>query len=141
MTTSGKTGAEIGSSEVVFAAVARNGDAARELAIVVIGGRESELVARATERGLTPLLASDDLLDDAIARALDQVAELDRLRTVSARVAQVERAKGILMERHKLSERDAHERMRRHARNLNVKLAVVAEAIEDSYLLISVDEP
>ena len=141
MTTSGKTGAGIESSEVVFAAVARNGDAARELAIVVIGGRESELVARATERGLTPLLASDDLLDDAIALALNQVAELDRLRTVAARLAQVERAKGILMERHKLSERDAHERMRRHARNLNVKLAVVAEAIEDSYLLISVDEP
>jgi response regulator NasT len=85
----------------------------------VIGGSESELLARATERGLERLLASDERLDDAIDLALKQVAELARLRTVTARLAQVERAKGILMERHKVTERDAHERLRRHARKLN----------------------
>jgi response regulator NasT len=153
MTTSGNTDAGIGGGELVFAAVAAagngensafsegNGDACRRGAIVVIGGSESELVARATERGLEGLLASDELLDDAIAMALKQVTELARLRTVTARLAKVERAKGILMERHKVTERDAHERMRRHARNLNVKLVIVAEAIEDSYLLIPTEGP
>jgi AmiR/NasT family two-component response regulator len=152
MTTSGKMDAGIGGGELVFAAVAAagngekrafgegSGDAARG-EVVLIGGSESELVARATERGLERLLASDERLDDAIDLALKQVAELARLRTLTARLAQVERAKGILMERHKVTERDAHERMRRHARKLNVKLIIVAEAIEDSYLLIPIDEP
>ena len=44
--------------------------------------------------------------------ALKQAEQFDRLRAVTARLAQVERAKGVLMERHKLSERDAHERLR-----------------------------
>ena len=94
--------------------------------------------AKAAEKRL---LASDERVDGAIDLALKQVAELARLRTVTARLAQVERAKGILTERHKVSERDAHERLRRHARNLNVKLIVVAAAIEDSHLLIPTDEP
>ena len=106
-----------------------------------MGARESELVARATERGLEPLLVSDEQLEDAIAMALQQAAELERLRTVAARLGQLERAKGILMERHKVSERDAHDRMRRHARNLNVKIAAVAQAVEDSYLLLPLEEP
>jgi AmiR/NasT family two-component response regulator len=153
MTTSGNTDAGIGGGELVFAAVAAagngekrafgegSGEAAARGEVVVIGGSESELLARATERGLERLLASDERLDDAIDLALKQVAELARLRTVTARLAQVERAKGILMERHKVTERDAHERMRRHARNLNVKLIVVAAAIEDSHLLIPIEEP
>ena len=108
---------------------------------MVIGGRESGLVERATELGLEIFLASDEELEDAVALALRQAAELERLRTVNARLAQVERAKGILMERHKVSERDAHDRMRRHARRLNVKLTAIAEAVEDSYLLVPAEEP
>ncbi len=138
-------------TEIVFAAAVTNGDgkdrpagdggaAPPGHAIVVVGARESELVARATERGLEPLLLSDERLEDAIAMALEQAEELERLRTVAARLAQVERAKGILMERHKVTERDAHDRLRRHARNLNVKLAAVAQAVEDSYLLLPLEE-
>jgi len=153
MTMSGKKRPEDGSSEVVFAAAAQtaNGDGlatgdpagarAAGRMIVVIGGPESELVGRATEHGLEPLLASDELLDEAISQALKHAAELQRLRSVTTRLAQLERAKGILMERHKVSEREAHERMRSHARRLNLKLAAVAEAVEDSYLLFPVEGP
>ena len=148
----GKPSVEVKTTEIVFAAAATNGDrnddpgdggivAADGHPIVVVGARESELVARATEQGLESLLVSDERLEDAIAMALQQAAELERLRTVAGRLAQVERAKGILMERHKVSERDAHDRMRRHARNLNVKLAAVAQAVEDSYLLLPLEEP
>jgi AmiR/NasT family two-component response regulator len=140
------------STETVFAAAAAGCDGTggslggerpvpNGTTVVVVGAGESELVARAVERGLEPLLVSDERLEDAIAMALEQAEELKRLRAVSARLAQVERAKGILMERHKVNERDAHDRLRRHARNLNVKLATVAQAVEDSYLLLPLEEP
>ena len=152
MATSRKTPARVEGREIVFSAAARcggrdgraddgAGGAAGGRPIVVIGGRESGLVERATELGLEIFLASDEELEDAVALALRQAAELERLRTVNARLAQVERAKGILMERHKVSERDAHDRMRRHARRLNVKLTAIAEAVEDSYLLVPAEEP
>jgi ANTAR domain len=151
MATSRKTGARVEGTGSVFSAAARRGEdggradggdgASGGRTIVVIGGRDSELVARAAKLGLEPLLASDELLDEAIELALRQTAELARLRVVTGRLAQVERAKGILMERHKLSERDAHDRMRRHARSLNVKLATIAEAVEASYLVVPPAEP
>jgi hypothetical protein len=152
MATSRKTAARVEETEIVFSAAARcgvsdgraddgGGSIGSERPLVVIGRGESELVARATELGLEILLASDEELEQAVALALRQAAELERLRTVSARLAQVERAKGILMERHKVSERDAHDRMRRHARRLNVKLTAIAEAVEDSYLLVPAEEP
>ena len=152
MATSRKTAARVEGTDIVFSAAARCGtgdgradgggeSTGSERPIVVIGRRESELVARATRLGLEILLASDEELEEAIALALRQAAELGRLRTANARLAQVERAKGILMERHKVSERDAHDRMRRHARRLNVKLTAIAEAVEDSYLLVPAEEP
>jgi ANTAR domain len=150
MATSRKTAAGVEGIETVFAAAAKsvagdgradgagggNGDGGRP--ILVIGHRDSELVARAAQLGLELLLASDEELEEAIAQALGQAAELERLRSVSA---QVERAKGILMERHKLSEREAHDRMRSHARSQNVKLTVIAAAVEDSYLLVPAEGP
>jgi AmiR/NasT family two-component response regulator len=104
--------------------------------VVLIGGRDSELVRQAADRGIAPLVPAAATLDEALALALKQAEELDRLRTVSTRLATVERAKGVLMERHKVSEHEAHEKMRRHARKLNVKLTDVAEAVLESYLLL-----
>jgi AmiR/NasT family two-component response regulator len=135
MATSRKATVRVDGSEMVFSAAATSADGSGRL-VVVVGGRESELATRAAALGLESLLASGADLEQAIENALRAAAELHRLRTVAARLAQVERAKGILMERHQLSERDAHDRMRRHARSLNVRLTAVAEAVEDSYLLV-----
>ncbi len=130
------------SSNPVFAAATKVGDREREEqgTLVVIGGGDSELVERATALGLAHQLASGETLEDAIALALKQVQELARLRSLSARVAQVERAKGILMERHKISEREAHEQLRNHARKLNLRLTAVAQAIENSYVVVPLEE-
>jgi two-component system, response regulator / RNA-binding antiterminator len=136
-------------AEVFAAAAVRGPDVAEVEAgvpadaprtMVVIGGRDSELAREAAERGLAPLLPAAGTLEEALALALRQLEELNRLRTMTVRLAQVERAKGILMERQKISERDAHEQLRRHARKLNLKLIDVAEAVTESYLLLAVED-
>lgn len=146
MTTSGDTGAvtAVESSKGVFAAAAKM--RAHEWpggvqVLVVVGGDDSELVRRAAASGIAHLLVDAETLEEALRLALKQAEQFDRLRAVTARLAQVERAKGVLMERHKLSERDAHERLRSHARKLNLKLSAVAEAVENSYLLLPLEEP
>lgn len=135
--------------EGVFAAAAIRGPELTEVlaggptdvrTVVVLGAHDSELVRQAAERGLVPLLPAARTIEEALALALRQLKELNRLRTTTARLVQVERAKGILMERHKISEHDAHEQMRRHARKLNLKLADVAEAVIESYLLLAVED-
>jgi response regulator NasT len=109
--------------------------------LVVVGGGDSELVERVAAAGIAHVVVDAETLEAALALAVKQVEQHERLRAVTARLAQVERAKGVLMERHKVSERDAHERMRRHARKLNLKLSAVAEAVEASYLLLVLEEP
>ena len=77
---------------------------------VVVGDRASQLFSEATDRGLAGALATGETLDAAIGQALDQMVELDRLRAQALRTAVIERAKGVLMERQRLSERTAYER-------------------------------
>jgi AmiR/NasT family two-component response regulator len=48
----------------------------------------------------------------------------------------IERAKGILMERHSLDDRDAFELLRSHARANNRKLVDVARAVAEGHLLL-----
>ena len=150
MTMSRDGGARTGLDGVerVFAAAAIRGPELTEVqaggptdarTVIVIGDRDSELVRQAAELGLVSSLPAARTIEEALALALRQLEELNRLRTMTVRLVQVERAKGILMERHKISEHDAHEQMRRHARKLNLKLADVAEAVIESYLLLAVE--
>jgi ANTAR domain-containing protein len=139
--TPGEAGAE--GRRAIFAAAAKaDGHLRREegQTLVVIGADDSELVERATALGIAYQLVDAETLEEAIALVLKESQELERLRTLTPRLAQVERAKGILMERHKLSERDAYEQMRNHARSLNLKLTAVAEAVESSYFLLPLEE-
>jgi AmiR/NasT family two-component response regulator len=108
--------------------------------VVVIAGSDSDLVRQATARGVAPLLTRAETVEEALALALRQMEEQDRLKRLMHERAQLERAKGILMERHKVNERDAHERMRRHARKLNLKLGDVADAVVTSYLLLPTED-
>ena len=48
----------------------------------------------------------------------------------------IERAKGILMERHAIDEDHAFEMMRAHARSTNRKLTTIAEAVVDGHRLL-----
>ena len=149
MSREGGAGTGLDGVEGIFAAAAIRGPELTEVlaggptdvrTVVVLGAHDSELVRQAAERGLVPLLPAARTIEEAVALALRQLEELNRFRTTTARLVQVERAKGILMERHRISEHDAHEQMRRHARKLNLKLADVAEAVIESYLLLAVED-
>jgi response regulator NasT len=99
-----------------------------------------ELAEAAAERGLSALAAelTTESLQGAIEVAVRRHADtmrlceqVDQLEHALARRAIIERAKGILMERHGISERAAFEVMRHHARNHSTPVVGVAgEVVE-----------
>jgi AmiR/NasT family two-component response regulator len=91
-----------------------------------------EFVAAAAERGIFAHLDSADPeeLRGAIDVAFKRFTEYDRLRTAFDRRARIERAKGILMERHSIDDEEAFKRLREEARSSRRKLMdVVAETV------------
>ena len=93
-----------------------------------------EFVAEAADRGIFAHLDSADPeeLRGAIDVALKRFRELDRLRGAFDRRARIERAKGILMERHAIGERKAFERLRSEARSSRRSIMdVAAEVVPD----------
>jgi two-component system, response regulator / RNA-binding antiterminator len=105
--------------------------------VVFVGVRDGELARRAAEYGIEPTLVEAGTIELAVSLALEQVLELQKLRATYGRLRLVERAKGILMERHRISERGAYELLHRQARNTNLRLSEVAEAVAESHLLLS----
>jgi AmiR/NasT family two-component response regulator len=75
-------------------------------------------------------------LQGAVDVVLRRFAEFHRLEGALGRRALTERAKGILMERHRIDEREAFERLRSHSRRTGRKLIDVAEAVTTSHLLL-----
>ena len=84
-----------------------------------------EFVARAAERGISAWIESTtpEIVQGAIEVALRRYEETERLQdkveqleSALERRAVIERAKGILMERHGIDEREAFELLRDHAR-------------------------
>jgi len=107
--------------------------------VMVTAYGEKELVARAVEAGVFGYLVKPfretDLLpaiEMAQARHEELVAlraEADSLAAALAARKAIERAKGLLMEREGLSERDAFARLRKAGQISGRKLEVVAEAL------------
>jgi len=107
--------------------------------VMVTAYGEKELVARAVEAGVFGYLVKPfretDLLpaiEMAQARHEELVAlraEADSLSAALAARKAIERAKGLLMEREGLSERDAFARLRKASQISGRKLEVVAEAL------------
>jgi AmiR/NasT family two-component response regulator len=104
--------------------------------VVLVDVRNGELMRKALESGIEPALMSSESLDSAVGLALEQVVELQKLRATYGRLRLLERAKGILMERHRVSERTAYELLHRQARNSNLRLSEVAQAVVESHLLL-----
>ncbi|MDQ3859552.1 MAG: response regulator [Actinomycetota bacterium] len=114
--------------------------AERPIPIVMLTAYDQEeLVARAVEAGVFGYLVKpfreSDLLP-AIRAARARHAELEALRAEAESLAEalatrkvVERAKGLLMEREKISEQDAFARLRRVSQSSNRPMKVVAEAL------------
>jgi AmiR/NasT family two-component response regulator len=107
---------------------------------------DADFVARAADRGINAYARPDtaDAVQSAIELALRRHAEIaalehkvDQLEGAFERRALIERAKGILMERHGLDERPAFERLRSHARGTNRRVVDVARDVADGSLELS----
>jgi AmiR/NasT family two-component response regulator len=104
-----------------------------------------EFVARAAERGISAWIASTSpaVVQGAIEVALRRYEEMSRLEvkveqleSALERRALIERAKGILMERHSVDERAAFELLRDHARAQSRRVVDVARAVTDGHALL-----
>jgi AmiR/NasT family two-component response regulator len=103
--------------------------------VALLDSEDPDFVARAAERGI---IASAQPVDEESVRssleiAVRRFAELHelgnavgQLEDAIARRATIERAKGILMERHGISEKDAFEMLRSEARSNNRRVYDVA---------------
>jgi response regulator NasT len=104
-----------------------------------------DFVARAADRGISAWIesAAPEAVQGAIEVALRRYEEQARLETkveqlesALARRAVIERAKGILMERHGLDERAAFEMMRDHARAQSRRVVDIAVAVAEGHALL-----
>lgn len=104
---------------------------------------DPDFIARAADRGIAAQGApgDPDAVQSAIELALRRHAEIARLETkvdqlegALARRALIERAKGILMERHGVDDRTAFERLRTHARTERQRVVDVARAVAEGEL-------
>jgi AmiR/NasT family two-component response regulator len=104
---------------------------------------DPEFTARAADRGVAAQAkpGGADAVQSAIELSLRRHAEIERLEAkvdqlegALGRRAVIERAKGILMERHGVDDRTAFERLRTHARTERRRVVDVAIAVSDGHL-------
>ena len=113
--------------------------------VAVLDSEEPSLVAAAAEGGIyayaRPLNAEtlQGAIEVAIRRQAENEAlaeEIGRLESAIDRRAVIERAKGILMERHSVEDTVAFELLRDHARSHSRRLVDVARAVLDGHALL-----
>jgi AmiR/NasT family two-component response regulator len=116
--------------------------------IAVLDEADPEFISAAAERGISSFAQPVDEanVQAAIELAVRRYAEsealsekVDQLETAFERRALIERAKGILMERHGIDDRGAFELLRGHARRNNRKVVDVARAVEAGRALLPKD--
>jgi len=104
-----------------------------------------DFVARAAERGISAWIESTtaEVVQGAIEVALRRYEEtsrlqvkVDQLESALDRRALIERAKGILMERHGMDERAAFALMRDHARAQSRRVVDVARTVTEGHALL-----
>jgi response regulator NasT len=106
--------------------------------IALLHARDPAFIAEASKRGVFAHINDADVEDwqSAIDIVLRRFAEYHTLQGAFGRRALIERAKGILMERHHMTEADAFEMLREHSRTDNRKLIDLATAIVDGHRLL-----
>jgi AmiR/NasT family two-component response regulator len=121
---------------------------ARGPVIAVIETEEPGFIAEAAERGIDAYArdTSPDAVQAAITVAMRRhderrrlTEQVQRLETALERRAVIERAKGILMERHSIGEREAFDRLRDHARSRNRTVVDVATSVAEGHALLPRD--
>lgn len=118
---------------------------ARGPLIVLLGSHESHFVTSAAERGIDAFARPqfDEEVQGAIELVMKRHVEktrleqqVEQLESALERRGTIERAKGILMERHRVDERQAFELMRQHARRSNRRVVELAHAVADGHSLL-----
>jgi AmiR/NasT family two-component response regulator len=114
--------------------------------IAQLRGRDDvEFVARAAELGISASVESDDpkVVQAAIEVTIRRYREaarlnekVEQLETALERRAVIERAKGILMERHGVDDKAAFGLLRDHARAGNRRVVEVAQAVVGGHALL-----
>jgi len=121
------------------------GEYARGPLIVLLGAHDSNFLSSAAERGVDafarPQFASE--VQGAIELAMKRHAEVTRLteqveqlESALERRGTIERAKGILMERHGVDDRQAFELLRQQARRSNRRVIELAHAVAAGHSLL-----
>jgi AmiR/NasT family two-component response regulator len=111
--------------------------------IVLLHARDPDFIREASKRGVFAHISDADVDDwqSAIDIVLRRFAEYHDLQGAFGRRALIERAKGILMERHSIGEVAAFELLREHSRAGNRKLIDLATAVVDGHLLLPRNPP
>src|SRR5450432_2060697 len=106
--------------------------------IVLIHARDPAFVKEASRRGVFAYISDADVEDwqSSIDIVLRRFAEYHNLEGAFGRRALIERAKGILMERHSVDEAGAFEMLRNRSRTDNRKLLDLATAVVDGHRLL-----
>ena len=113
--------------------------------IAQLPGADVEFLSRAAERGISAYIESMDpeSVQGAIEVAVRRYREASRLNekveqlegALERRIV-IERAKGVLMERHGVSEREAFELLRDHSRAAGRRVVEVAQSVLDGHALL-----
>jgi AmiR/NasT family two-component response regulator len=113
--------------------------------VALLGEEDADFVRRAADRGVDAYAGrhSEEALQSALELATRRYAEsarlarqIDQLEGALDRRAVIERAKGVLMERHGIDDRAAFELLRSHARARNRTVVDVARAVLDGHALL-----
>jgi response regulator NasT len=106
--------------------------------IAVLEGHDTAFVDEAAKRGVFAYIedGTSDELQGALEITLRRFAEYHNLQGAFGRRALTERAKGILMERYQVDDRQAFTMLRDHARHSGQKILHVAQAVLDGHLLL-----
>jgi AmiR/NasT family two-component response regulator len=113
--------------------------------IALLDREDADFVAAAAARGIFAYARQEttESIQSAIEVAMrrwrehrELTAQVARLENALARRALIERAKGILMERHGVDDRAAFELIREHARSRNRTVVDVAASVSEGHALL-----
>src|SRR5829696_8277334 len=111
--------------------------------IVLLHAADPEFVTEASKRGIFAYIVDGDAIDwqSSIDIVLRRFAEYHDLEGAFGRRATIERAKGILMERHSIDVGGAFDLLRDRSRGANRKLVDIAAAVVDGHALLPTQAP
>ena len=111
--------------------------------IVLLHASDPDFVKEASKRGIFAYITDGEAVDwqSSIDIVLRRFAEYHDLEGAFGRRATIERAKGILMERHFVDDSVAFEMLRDRSRTANRRLVDIASAVVDGHPLLPKQAP